>query len=368
MQKILLIEDDFAIIDNLAFVLRSQGYDVLTAKNGREGIEKALETIPDLIISDIMMPELDGFEVFKKLRSDSSTFSIPFLFLSARSDRLDVRHGMELGADDYITKPFKKDEVVSAVKIRLEKKEKIAQHFEERLNDLRLNITGIIPHEMRTPLNGIIGFSELLKHNWEQFTSEDQKGMVEQINISSKRLHRLITNYICYTSLMSFDEEKFVSPDPFCPSSHFTVFEQSQAIAMRYQRLDDLEIERIHDFPLNISEKYLMIVVEELVDNAFKFSMPGSKVVIKTTLLDSYLSINITNTGRKITPEQVSNIGAFVQFERHLYEQQGSGLGLAIVKRITELFKGSFSISSTDDEQTTATITYRVLDMEEMEC
>jgi signal transduction histidine kinase len=166
---------------------------------------------------------------------------------------------------------------------------------------------------------------------------------------------------------MSFDADNFVSPDPFCPSSHFTVFEQAQSIAMRYQRMEDLEIEKIHDFPLSISEKYLMLVVEELVDNAFKFSMPGSKVVIKTALLDSHLKISVCNSGRKMTADQINDIGAFVQFNRDKYEQQGSGLGLAIVKRIAELFKGKFDITCTESGETIASVTFRVLDMEDLE-
>lgn len=121
MTTILIIEDEDHIRQNLAEILYHEGFSTLEAANGRLGVELALQTPPDLILCDVMMPELDGFEVLQKLQSQPATSLIPFIFITARTDRQSMRQGMDLGADDYITKPFTPDELFSAIQTRLAK-------------------------------------------------------------------------------------------------------------------------------------------------------------------------------------------------------------------------------------------------------
>ncbi|RKS53704.1 CRP-like cAMP-binding protein [Gillisia mitskevichiae] len=123
MKTILIIEDDAALRDNTAELLELYNFHVITAANGKIGIDKANAHIPDLIICDIMMPELDGYGVLDKVSKDSTTSHIPFIFLSAKTEHKEVRKGMDLGADDYITKPFEEEELISAVESRLAKAE-----------------------------------------------------------------------------------------------------------------------------------------------------------------------------------------------------------------------------------------------------
>ena len=119
MTKILLIEDDNVLRENTAELLELAQYEVVTASNGRKGIAAAKLKLPDIILCDIMMPEIDGYQVLENLAKDQSTQAIPFIFLSAKTERKDVRKGMELGADDYITKPFEEAELVGAIESRL---------------------------------------------------------------------------------------------------------------------------------------------------------------------------------------------------------------------------------------------------------
>lgn len=121
MQKILLIEDNTAICENVAEILELANYEVITAANGKEGVAKALEHHPDLIVCDIMMPVLDGFGVLHMLHKNKALQTTPFIFLSAKAERGDVRKGMEMGADDYITKPFEGTELLSAIESRLKR-------------------------------------------------------------------------------------------------------------------------------------------------------------------------------------------------------------------------------------------------------
>ena len=123
MKKILIIEDQAPMRRNLSLMLKMEGFEVLAAENGRAGLDLAQREKPDLILCDVMMPELDGYGVLEKLRADPATATIPFIFLTARGDKPDIRQGMNLGADDYLTKPAPRAEVLAAIAARLARKQ-----------------------------------------------------------------------------------------------------------------------------------------------------------------------------------------------------------------------------------------------------
>ena len=133
MKKVLLIEDNQDVRENTADILELENYDVITAENGKIGVEKALKHIPDIIICDIMMPVLDGYGVFEILSKNSKTASIPFIYLTAKSEKIDVRKGMNLGADDYLTKPFEEDELLEAIECRLKKSNFLKKEFSKNI-------------------------------------------------------------------------------------------------------------------------------------------------------------------------------------------------------------------------------------------
>jgi CRP-like cAMP-binding protein/DNA-binding NarL/FixJ family response regulator len=130
MKKILIIEDNEDIRENLAEILELAGYEAHTAENGKIGVEKAEKELPDLILCDVMMPVLDGFGTLSILSKKPQTADIPFIFLTAKSEKADFRYGMNLGADDYITKPFESNELLSVVEMRLKKSEKLKAAFD----------------------------------------------------------------------------------------------------------------------------------------------------------------------------------------------------------------------------------------------
>ncbi|MGH8000085.1 MAG: response regulator, partial [Brasilonema sp.] len=201
MCKILVIEDETSVRQNLFELLTYEDFNVIAVENGQLGLQLAQEEIPDLIICDVMMPELDGYGVLKELRQQPTTATIPLIFLTAKSDKTSFRQGMELGADDYLIKPFTRAELLAAISSRLEKQLAIHQQSQKRLDDLRISITKSLPHEMRTPLNGILGFSELLMKEADTLSRHEICEMAEGIYKSGKRLHRLVQNFLLYTEL-----------------------------------------------------------------------------------------------------------------------------------------------------------------------
>ncbi|MEO8395779.1 MAG: response regulator [Chloroflexota bacterium] len=137
MTCILIIEDNLTLREDIAEALEYEGYSVLTAANGVVGVASALSALPDLILCDVMMPKLDGYGVLSALRAQPSTSSIPFIFLTAKADRLDVRQGMDLGADDYLIKPHTTPELLAAVRTRLEKHRLNDRKYQQNLDDNR---------------------------------------------------------------------------------------------------------------------------------------------------------------------------------------------------------------------------------------
>lgn len=146
MKKILLIEDNDDIRTNTAEILELASYEVVVAENGKRGVELALEHLPDLVICDIMMPVLDGYGVLHLLSKNEDTAGIPFIFLTAKADRSDLRKGMEMGADDYLTKPFDDIELLNSIESRLKKNEMLKKEFSKNLegiNDFIKHVKGI---------------------------------------------------------------------------------------------------------------------------------------------------------------------------------------------------------------------------------
>jgi DNA-binding response OmpR family regulator len=130
-KKILVIEDQAPMRRNIALLLELDGYQVFTAENGRAGVEAARQHKPDLVLCDVMMPEMDGHGVVQTLRSEKETTTVPFIFLTAKSDRTDLRLGMNFGADDYLTKPVIRDDLLAAVQARLARAEAVEQRVQE---------------------------------------------------------------------------------------------------------------------------------------------------------------------------------------------------------------------------------------------
>jgi len=358
MTKILVIEDEEAIRENLLELLNGENFEAIAVENGCKGVQLAKEKIPDLIICDISMPELDGYGVLEALRSEPATAMIPFIFLTALADKANNRKGMELGADDYLTKPCRPVELLNAIDTRLKKQAAINQQQSQKLEELRSSITFSLPHELRTPLNGILGFSELILTELNTLESEEIKEMVEQIQASGQRLYRLIQNFLLYAELelIATNSERIKALQNYQTDNiDSLISDQARQQLKQAQREVDLHLQ-LEDTQLNISPIRLKKMVEELVDNACKFSVPGTPINLISQVNSNSFILSVSDKGRGMKPEQIDNLGAYMQFERKLYEQQGSGLGLIIAKRIAELHGGSLTIESIPDQQTTVRV------------
>ncbi len=361
MTKILVIDDDLSIRNSLKEILSILSFETIIAPDSATGIVLAKTDFPDLILCDIMMPNLNGYQVLKELKKNSLTANIPFIFLTAKSHFYEIREGMNMGADDYIIKPFTLKDLSTAINIRLEKKRTREIETEKKLVELRTNISSHLPHELYTPLNGIMGPAQLLAQLPEKLSVEKIAEMGKLIYSSAERLHNIIQNFVLYSELeiITNDQEKIAelkSKKEFC-FPDYIILNSAEFISNKYNRNSDLILPIIDEnICINISEYYFQIVVNQLIENAFKFSTPNSPIQISSHLDKMNYCFSIVDSGRGMTDEQIERIGGYMQFERKKYEQQGAGLGLTIARKIVELHDGHFMIESVIGEKTIVTI------------
>jgi two-component system sensor kinase len=360
MTKILVIEDQREVRQNIEDILLLENYAVITAADGQEGLDLVKKTLPDLILCDVMMPKLSGFEVLTALRQDPDLATIPFILLTAKADRAAMRQGMELGADDYLTKPFSLAELLGAINTRLTQAQQRQNKTRTQLEELRQHITRSLPHELLTPLNGILGSTELLTTFYDSLSKEEILESVVDIKSSGERLHRLVQNFL----LMADLDLLTASPDRLA-AWQSRLGESIDLLAILNQVVGRLRPKqpRIADVVMVITPMKVKIaepdfgkIIEELLDNAFKFSLPGTPIQITATIQGNRCQLSLQDRGRGMNPQEQQRIGAYIQFQRSIYEQQGSGLGLSLAKRLTELYGGSLAIASEPGQGTTITL------------
>src|SRR5437763_1852193 len=201
MKKILVIDDEEWLREMMLLALRQRGFEVIEAENGEKGIEVARKEIPDLILCDVNMDKVDGYLTLSSLRSEPITASIPFILMTGLADQAGMRHGMELGADDYLPKPFTIEALYAAVDARLKKAQTLRSAAEKKLADLRDNISLMLQHELRTHLNGILAYGEILGAEAASLPPNEIAEIGHVIYDSGKRLERLIENFLIYAQL-----------------------------------------------------------------------------------------------------------------------------------------------------------------------
>lgn len=348
--KILIVDDELNIRETINELLTHKNYETKTAENGQDALDILNAWTPDLIICDIMMPVMDG-EVFQKIVHDDKLLGvIPFIFLTAKNEHNLIRKCLNSGADDFISKPFKIEELLNAIKTKLKRFEKIKNAY----NNLYAGEKKYFAHEINTPLNGILGSVDLLIENGDDFNKSDIDTFYESIKESGERLNRTMQNLFLFESIKN---NKFqISDKDSCEIKE--VFSETQKkLQLNYKGQESRFFTSINKEQLKISKKNLAFILFELTDNAFKFSSKKRKVVIEGKKYSSdYYEIKIFDAGIGFSKDELKKIDAAVQFNREKLEQQGLGLGLFLSKYIIKKTGGIISILSKENEGTTISI------------
>ncbi|WP_414518644.1 response regulator [Nostoc sp. PCC 9305] len=359
MNTILIIEDEPQVRGNIQEILQLSDFETLIAANGKIGLEIAQAKLPDLIICDIMMPELDGYSVLSALRKNEATINIPLIFVTAKAERSDFRQGMDFGADDYLTKPFTPEELLNAIASRLDKHALVERQTQAKLDELRMNIAHSLPHELNTPLNGILGMSQLLIESCGVMTDSEEVEIAELIYTSANRLNALVQRFLLYSNLelitKSPEKTRQIKEIKGRCLAEKIISEVALKKAIENSRQKDLKLD-IQESTVQLPQEDLSILIEELLENSFKFSLPSSEIKVMSKREGNKFNLYVIDNGKGMAIEEINKIGAFVQFNRKSWEQQGSGLGLAIVQHIVKLYGGEFTIDSIPEKGTIVSV------------
>ncbi len=191
MTRILLIEDEAALREEVLDWLKFEGFEPIEAVNGVDGVDKARLHRPEIILCDISMPKMDGYEVLVALRQNVETTHIPFIFLTARADKTFMRHGMELGADDYLTKPFSRGELLSAIRARLDRHEALSQVFGQDAEQVRSSLLDLVSKDLKAPVTSIRLVQDLIERQVDTLSTGELKGLLDTLRLGTNRLQHL---------------------------------------------------------------------------------------------------------------------------------------------------------------------------------
>lgn len=354
MPKILLIEDEASLRENLLDFLGAEGFEAIGVENGRIGVQQAQTWLPDLIICDVLMPELDGYEVLKELRQTPQTALIPFIFLTAKGTIEDFRSGMRLGADDYLIKPCTQAELLQAITTRLSKQARLqqvqqalVQQLQQKIADLQASnllkddFLSIASHELRSPITNIKLAVQMLQF---AAATEQQQQYLELLWRECDREIALIDNLLNLQQL----EASSIPPilEMVC-LQEWLPLRLAAFIARAAARDQSLTLEVDPDLPnFPTDRSALERILAELLNNACKYTAPGGRIELEIRGKE-VVRIRLRNQA-EISAEELPRL--FDRFYRvpgtDQWQQGGTGLGLALVKKLVERLQGTIQVAS----------------------
>ena len=340
---ILVVEDDPAVLEGISISLMQAGYLTVTAGNGAEGLEQLKEVKPDLILSDIMMPTMDGYEFYKALRTDPSWQLIPFVFITAKGQPHEIRVGKQLGVDDYLVKPFEVDDILVTVEARLQRARTINDANQQEFQLLKERITKLLNLELRTPLTHINGYSEMIAENADHIDQQALTEFLNSIRKGSSQLTRFMDDLLLLVAIEGgnareqFDQDKSLLESPQELVEDVAATFETAAIGKGII----LHVETSPLPPVQAKTDYLSIALNRLIINAIKATPGGGRIEINAYTKDNTLFIAVSDQGDGIPHDERPFIfDVFGMVDNEHYEELGSSLGLTIARELVGLHGG----------------------------
>ncbi len=363
MTKILVLDDEPAILNEVEEWLNLEGYETITAGNGRDGIQKIRDHRPDLVISDLSMPEMNGYSVLAKLQKEPGLAAIPFIFLTGHSDKASMRACMELGADDYLTKPFTHKEMLAAIQSRLKRRQVITQDIKQEIDELKQRLIRTVNHELKTPLISLSYVQQVIERQLEQLSREDISQLLQALRDGTNRLQHLVQQTVTLAHIDAGEISAETIRENTSPVYLWQIIPMATDNARRfaYRNRDGMITvdQRDPDSALYGDPKLLTQILGELIANALNFSPEGSEVSITQWKSGGRVWLSILDRGSGMaSADLVKAQQPFEQIGRTVREQQGMGLGLVVAKRIVELHDGELQLGSVSEKGTQVTLSF----------
>lgn len=347
--KILIVDDAIDTVELLRKRFRSEGYDTAEAYNGEEGLMKVTEYNPDLIILDVMMPKIDGYEVCQRLKSDDNTKFIPILMLTAKGEVEHKVKGLNIGADDYLAKPFDYKELSARIRSLLSIKATHEKKVEEEKSGALEQMMDQVAHEIRNPLTAIGGFARKVY------------GRLPEGDPNKKYMHMIIEDVAVLESMIKqLIELKSMSISIKEPTNMNDIIKDSLKLFEQecIQKAIHVETDLKDDLPMIIADKKLLKrAFCNLIKNSIEAMEIGKKILkITSRMSGDNLEIQFSDTGIGISKDKIKNI-----FDPLVTSKiYGPGLGLTFALKIIQDHKGTISVESEQDKGTTFTIIFPV--------
>jgi two-component system, sensor histidine kinase and response regulator len=358
---ILIVDDNPQNLQLLGRILQENNFEIEFATSGIAALDWINIKNFDLILLDINMPGMDGFEVCTKIRSNPTMTHVPIIFLSAETERESILKGFELGAQDYVTKPFDSRELLVRIRTHLDLKETLEKLEIEKENAqsadrLKSAFLATMSHELRTPLNSIIGFTGILMNESPGPMNNEQKKQLGMVQNSARHLLSLINDVLDISKIeagqLKLNFQLFNLPEVIN-----NVIETSRPFAdkknLKIGVSIDNKIKEITSDNLRVQQ-----ILLNLVNNAIKFTEEGT-IRISCFEDGNYVKIQITDTGMGIENEKIKQLfKPFMQIDTGLArKKEGTGLGLSICKKLTEMLNGKIEVESEYGSGSTFTVT-----------
>jgi two-component system sensor histidine kinase/response regulator len=342
--KILIVDDNPANLHLASINIKKMGYEIITSGDGKNALEMIEIENPDLILLDIMMPGMDGYEVAEKLKSNPQFSETPIIFLTALKHTESLVRGFKAGAVDYITKPFNKEELTARVKNHIDLKllkDKLKKHLEEKDDLFRVTI-----HDMKNPIQGILGLTEILQMPDTGLEKSEINGIYDSIDKAAKQsLH--ILNDLLDSHAVESGEIKIKIED-VNPETMLKEVQKSNIDTANAKNIDIVLESMPESTIVNIDLSKAKRAIDNLISNAIKYSPKKSKVVIKPQILENKLRVSIIDEGPGIKESEHDLV--YKKFSKLSNQPTGNetstGLGLSIVKSFVEAMGGSVGFKS----------------------
>ncbi len=345
---ILVVDDTQQNVQVLSQMLRDQKYKVLAAFNGTDALELVKRRKPDLILMDVMMPGMDGFETCARLRAQPEYNDVPVIFLSALNDVEAKVRAFEMGGADYITKPFHQQEVLARLAHHLRLKQLEAEQMRaieslRRLNQEKDEILGIVSHDMRNPIGGIIGIANFLQTDTIE-DPDEMRQMLALIEQSAERLLALVNDLLDVTVIESGTVQLNIVPtdlgQAIAEVLHLhTVTAKNKGV--------DLLLEVPEPVVAQVDPLRFPQIIGNLVSNAVKFTPAGKKVVIRVRKCEGQACVEVEDEGIGMSPDMIPDLfRKFSHQRRGTDGEKGTGLGMALIKQYVDAHGGTIHVDS----------------------
>jgi signal transduction histidine kinase len=359
--RILVVDDDATMRETLRETLEDAGFIVLTASDGANALAALEAGVPDLVISDINMPRMDGYRLYEAVRAREQWAHLPFIMLSGLGERDDVRQGKLLGVDDYLIKPVDEEDLLVAVRGTLERQARVKRGSQHEVSELKKNLLAVLNHEILTPLTSIVGSADMLRESGPGLAPKTLRGFLDGILTGSDRLRRLAEDFMFLVDIESgvlqesFERDRGPIADLAIVLRAVLENEAANAAARGVRLVSELP----GALPMVTGRPELLrTAVGHVLANAIKFSRKDDgEVALGARAEAALVTVQVRDRGIGIPPEELERVTQmFYQWDRPRREQQGTGSGLFIAHSIVALHGGRLTLASELGVGTTVTI------------